>query len=162
MITFEAGSAVIVGVPLPKTYLADTRLITQVEEWAQKDNVFSFYAADDLVAVGRDKIIRFAKDFIKPQARYCLFIDADVIPRRNTLDRLLSHDKDIIAGVVPIVQRGEVVWNVTRRDDTKRFVATNQNELPDNIFKANSFGFGVVLVRTDVLKNFNGRISRTK
>ncbi len=89
---------------------------------------------------------------MKPQARYCLFIDADVIPRRNTLERLLSHNKDIIAGVVPIVQRGEMVWNVTRRDDAKRFVAVKPDELPDNPFKANSFGFGVVLVRTDVFK----------
>ena len=70
MQTFEAGSAIVVGVPLPPSYQADTRLITTVEEWAQKVNVFSFYAATDDVCIGREKILRFARDMIQPEAKY--------------------------------------------------------------------------------------------
>lgn len=139
----------LVGVPIPLDYKADTRLIALVEKWDRSDDVESYYAASDCPRLGRDKIVQYAK-YRLPHPAHILFIDADVIPRSNTLKKLLDNDKDIIAGVCPIMQRDELFWNVTKTKPEKFFDA--MKTLPDNPFKAESYGFGIVLVRFEVFE----------
>jgi hypothetical protein len=82
-----------------------------------------------------------------PRPSHILFIDADVLPRRNTLKKLKEHDKDIVTGVYPIAQNGALYWSVSRSD---RFNALGITELPSNPFKATLCGFGIIMIKIEV------------
>lgn len=47
-----------------------------------------------------------------PDYTHILFVDADTIPDRNSLTKLLSHDKDIVSGLTPILKYNieEKIW----------------------------------------------------
>lgn len=109
------------------------------------------YSATHSPALGRDKIVQQALYQI-PRPTHILFVDSDVIIRRNTLKRLMSHDKDIVCGVAPLCIRGELVWNCSRSDNEKSFDGVAVGDLPDDLFKATKIGFGVVLVKTEVFE----------
>jgi GT2 family glycosyltransferase len=117
-----------------------------IEAWTRDGSAVSFYQASPSPEEGRDKIIEKVK-YMKPLPTHILFMDSDVLPRPRTLEKLLEHDVDIISGVVPICQQGELKWNVSRGDD---FLPHDQ--LPNNPFKADKIGFGVVLVKTEVFE----------
>lgn len=145
----KSDKVVLVGVPIPLNYQADARLIALVEKWDRRDDVESYYAASDSPRLGRDKIVQYAR-YRLPHPTHILFIDSDVIPRSNTLKKLLSRNKDIIAGVCPMMQRDTIFWNVTRKKPDKIFEGLDT--LPDNPFKAEAFGFGIVLVKYEVFE----------
>jgi len=137
---------IVVGVPLPPDYKADARTISIVEGWAKLLEVHVIYKASPSPEEGRDKIVADVMNMV-PRPTHVLFVDADVIPRPKTLTSLVSQDKDIVTGCVPICQKGIFKWNVSIGDG---FDAVNIKELPLNPFKVKSCGFGVVLVKTEV------------
>lgn len=48
---------------------------------------------------------RIVENFLSADATHLLMIDADVVPPEHALDTLLTDDKDIVVGVVPILKR---------------------------------------------------------
>jgi hypothetical protein len=143
----QSSIKVVVGIPLAPDNLVDSRLSRIVENMG--DGVEVIYSATHSPALGRDKIVQQALYQI-PRPSHILFVDSDVVIRRNTLSRLLSHDKDIVCGVAPLCIRGELVWNCSRSSDFKSFDGVKINALPDDIFKATKIGFGCVLIKTEV------------
>ena len=141
---------VVVGVPLPPDYKMDARIITTIERWDRTDSVETFYVPSPFPTLGRDKIVAYAKYRI-PSPTHVLFIDSDVLPRKNTLDKLLELDKDIVTGVYPMFS-GKLTWNVSRNDDCKM---VEINDLPDNPFKVKICGFGIVLVKFEVFEKLS-------
>lgn len=139
---------VVIGVPLGPDYRADARTITIVESWYEFGKVHTIYEASPSPEEGRDKIVAIAK-MILPKPTHILFVDSDVLPRQKTLRTLMSHDKDIIAGVVPICQKGKFKWNVSKEEG---FTPLDINALPKDPFKAESIGFGIVLVKMEVFE----------
>ncbi len=144
---------VVIGMPLSPEFHADVRTVAMVEAWTREKGVVSMYEPSPSPEEGRDKIV--AKiGYMLPRPEYILFIDSDVLPRPQTLDKLMSHDKDIIAGVVPICQQGKFKWNVYRDDMNAMPIDVNAKNLglPDNPFKVKAVGFGVVLIKTKVFE----------
>jgi GT2 family glycosyltransferase len=143
-------SNVVIGVPISPEFQADVRTVAMIESWTRENGVVSVYEASPSPEEGRDKII--AKlSYMRPRPQHILFMDSDVLPRPRTLDRLLYHDKDIIAGAVPICQQGKFKWNVYRNAEAMPVDPDAKNlGLPDNPFKVDAVGFGVVLIKTDV------------
>jgi GT2 family glycosyltransferase len=145
---------VVIGVPLGPDYQADARTVAMVESWFEFGKIHTIYEATPSPEEGRDKIVKIAQQIL-PKPTHILFIDSDVLPRPKTLERLMSHDKDIISGVVPICQQGGFKWNASREKGWNPIkVDPNAKNwgLPDNPFKAETIGFGVVLVKMDVFE----------
>jgi hypothetical protein len=138
---------ILVGMPLPADYKADARIVCTVEKWGEDDNTEVYYSVTPFPTLGRDKIVDYAK-YRVPSPTHILFVDSDVLPKHNTLQRLLSHDKDIVTGVYPMMTRQGFAWSVTREKD----FAIGVDQLPKNLFKVNYCGFGIVLIKFEVFE----------
>ncbi len=138
---------VVVGMPLPSDYKADARIITTLERWDRGDTAETYYAVSGFPTLGRDRIVSYAQYRI-PAPTHILFVDSDVLPRSNTLEKLLKLDKDIVTGVYPITTKGGMFWSVTKDDEFKM----NIEDLPSNPFKIKYCGFGIVLVKYEVFE----------
>lgn len=140
---------VLVGIPIPNDYLMDARITCTIEEWDRSDKVESYYAASRSPVLGRDRIVRYAQ-YRVPRPSHILLVDADVLPKRNTLKRLLALDKDIVTGVYQMRRDGELLWCVSRGDD---FTGIEMGALPNNPFKIRRCGNGIILVKMEVFDN---------
>lgn len=141
------GRPILVGVPLGTDYKIDARIASTLALWDLNEKVEIFYSATPFPTLGRDRIIQYAKYRI-PKPSHILFLDADVLPRKTTLEKLIKNDKDIVMGVYPISRNGELRWSVSRE---ATFNA--EKELPRNPFKISSGGFGVVMVKFKVFES---------
>jgi len=91
-----------------------------------------------------------------------LFVDSDMILPKDTLEKLMAYNKDIITGVyikkddnneVTIYKRkeetvGQPVNNYSFRTITKE----EMTNIPSNIIEINACGFGCILVKMSVFK----------
>ena len=77
------------------------------------------------------------EEFMNGEAKDCthlLFIDADTIPPQDALYKLLSHDKDIVSGLTPIIDYHDKdgtfyrKWNCS--DMNERLVKPNTGLVP--------------------------------
>jgi GT2 family glycosyltransferase len=141
------GKPIVVGMPLPPDHKVDARILTTIERWDRTDYAETFYAATAFPTLGRDKIVAYA-EYRRPAPTHILFIDSDVLPRHNTLDKLLELDKDIVTGVYPMTTKTGMTWSVAKDDEKMIEIG----ELPDNPFKVKHCGFGVMLVKYKVFE----------
>lgn len=139
---------IVVGCPLPTSFRADARTIGMLEAWRAK-NVVTYYPASNATEIGYDKIVRFAKN-IKPKPTHILFVDYDVLPRSTTLKKLVEHDKDIVCGTYPAIQKGRFKWCISRDRKSDNFGLMDINDLPSNMFKAEVGSNGMMLVKMSV------------
>ncbi len=140
---------ILVGVPIPKNYMCNARLIAQLEAWHALEGVETYYPSTGSAEEGQHKIVDFAM-YAKPTATHILFMEYDVVPRPNTLKRLLEHDKDIVSGVYPMYQKKRIEWCLSKEEP---FKAMQFEDLPNNLFKAKACCNGVMLVKTGVFEN---------
>jgi len=138
-------ASVLVGCPLSLTFRADARLVGALEAWRAR-NVITYYPSSSATEIGYDMIVQFAKK-LEPKPSHILFVDYDVLPKYNTLKTLLAHDKDIISGVYPAVQKFEISWCLSR-DET--FKMMDFEDLPNNPFKVRVACNGMLLVKMEV------------
>jgi GT2 family glycosyltransferase len=82
-----------------------------------------------------------------PRPTHILFVDYDVLPRSNTLAKLLEHDKDIVSGVYPTTQKCEISWCLSR---DVQFKLMPFNEIPKDPFKVHVVSNGMMLVKMEV------------
>lgn len=136
---------VLIGCPLSPTFRADARTIGMLEAWQSK-NVLTYYPSSGAAEVGYDMIVSFAKR-LTPKPTHILFVDYDVLPRSNTLAKLLEHDKDIISGVYLTIQKFNITWCLSREDP---FKLIDINDLPNNPFKVMCACNGMLLVKMEV------------
>ncbi|KKN59765.1 hypothetical protein LCGC14_0538550 [marine sediment metagenome] len=136
---------VLVGCPLSPTFRADARLVGALESWRSK-NVITYYPSSGATEIGYDMIVNFAKR-IEPKPTHILFVDYDVLPRSNTLKKLLEHDKDIVSGVYPAIKKFKMSWCLSRKEP---FKLMEIDDLPDNPFKVHIACNGMLLVKMEV------------
>ncbi len=143
---------ILVGVPIPKSYMCNARLIAQIESWHVLDGVETYYPATDSPEDGQHKIVDFAL-YVKPKATHILFIDYDVLPRPNTLKKLLAHDKDIISGAYPMYQSKKIEWCLSMDDPFRAIQFDDDIMWQSNPFKAKIISNGLMLVKVEVFEN---------
>ena len=136
---------VLIGCPLSPTFRAGARLIGMLEAWQSKNSI-TYYPSSTATEIGYDLIVKFAKN-IAPKPTHILFVDYDVLPRSNTLRRLLEHDKDIISGVYPAIQKFKISWCLSRGET---FKLMDFEDLPNNPFKVHVACNGMLLVKMEV------------
>lgn len=143
------------GVPIRMNKNADVRLITQIEKWNDRPDAFSYYKPSRSCAHGRNQIIRYAILKVR-EVSDIMFFDSDSVPPPETLDVLLSHDKDIVTAVQPLflASRGGIVWNVMDYTDkpVHSFDPIAFDGLPNKLFRVSTCGFGAVLVKRRVFE----------
>ncbi len=143
------GRPILISVPLGQDYKVDARLKDTIFLWERNDaRVDVHHPISSSPELGRDMSVFHAKYRI-PHPTHILFLDADIIPRKNTLDRLMKMDKDIVMGVYPMSQDGNIVWSVSTAEPFKGICT---EELSRNPFKIYSGGFGVTLVKYEVFE----------
>ena len=140
---------ILVGVPIPCDFKADARVVGQLEAWRAYKNVITYYPATGSAESGQHKIVWVAKH-MQPRPTHILFVDYDVLPRPNTLMKLVEHDKDIISGVYPTIQKCEIGWCLSKEDP---FRPMPISDLPINPFKANHISNGMMLVKMGVFED---------
>ena len=149
MVDLFAGRPVLVGMPLAPHHQSDTRIISLLEAWDRKVGVETYYVPSPHTALGRDKIVMYAKKRI-PRPSHILFVDHDVLARPNTLKKLMEHDKDVVAGVYPMMQNCKLSWCLSREET---FTGLPIDDLPNNPFKTKFIGCGIMLVKMEVFDN---------
>ncbi len=148
---------VLIGCPLSPTFRADARTIGMLESWRSKNSI-TYYPSSGATEIGYDMIVDFAKRMIEPKPTHILFVDYDVLPRYNTLIKLLEHDKDIISGVYPAMQKFKVSWCLSRE---KTFKLMDIEDLPGNPFKVQVACNGMLMVKMEVFDKLEWPYWRT-
>ena len=136
---------VLIGCPLTPTFRADARTIGMLEAWRSRNST-TYYPSSEAAEIGYDMIVSFAKRIL-PKPTHILFVDYDVLPRSNTLTKLLEHDKDIISGIYPVIKKFKLTWCLSR---TKPFELMEIEDLPNNPFKVHIGCNGMMLVKMEV------------
>ena len=103
------------------------------------------------VDVGRNIIAKYAQE---NGFDYILWVDSDMIIPRNTLVKLLSHDKDVVSGVYSykVLNNDEVVakkfMDEERTDYGNLKIKAIQNS--SGLIEVDGFGFGCVLTKVSM------------
>lgn len=71
------------------------------------DMILAPLAGDSLVSRARNTL---SAQFLESDCTHLLFIDSDLIFSSEQVARLLSHEKDVVAGFYPKKQDGELQW----------------------------------------------------
>ena len=79
-----------------------------------------------------------------------LFLDSDVSPPPNMLQRMLAHDADFVTALTPLYFDDRVVWNVAIPDIDKWFMISNK--MPEEPFHTSKCGGGALLVKREVIE----------
>lgn len=145
---------IVIGAPLPYTREIDVQTCLWIEYQKRKPNMMALYEPTRFAAFGRNNVIYKTLKYL-PGVTHIFFIDKDVLPPVDAIERLLAHDKDVIVGATPIY-RGEPAWSVMKYDPNETvdnvFNAVRYNELPDELFRAHHFGGTTCLFKRHVLE----------
>lgn len=92
---------------LPTMGSINTLLLVTILKWVTDNKVaIAIYPTYCVQPVdnARNNIVHY---FLESNASHLLFIDADTIPPPDALYKLLSHDKDIVSAITPIIDHDE-------------------------------------------------------
>lgn len=85
-----------------------------------------------------------------PETTHFLFLDSDIAPPKDMLQRMLAHDADIITAPAPLFFDKKVVWNVAIPDTDNWYMLST--ELPEEPFYTSKTGGGALLIKREVFE----------
>jgi len=141
-------SKVFISIPMPRDYKVDfetmrfcTTSMRKGWHWANCPSIEPTLARNMLIAqfLTREEFADYTHLF---------FLDADTIPPPDTIQKLLYHDKDVVAGVTPIWLHSNIYWNV-QVEEKKNMAA---RALPKKLTKVLRVGGTTVLIKRKVLE----------
>jgi len=93
---------------------------------------------------------------------HILFLDSDVIPPPDALDRMLAHNEDIVTCATPIFFEDSLMWNVGDPTEgvDRWFYLTDT--LPDKPFYTKKCGGGAMLVKRRVFESIGWPFYKTE
>lgn len=151
---YKGGDFIIIGSPLPPNREIDLLTCLWIEYQKRKDNMMALYEPTRFASLGRNNVIHKTLTYL-PGATHVFFIDKDVLPPVDAIERLLAHDKDVVVGATPIFKHGPV-WSVMKYDPNETidnvFNPIPYAELPEKLFRAHHFGATTVLIKRHVLE----------
>ena len=138
---------VVIGVPIAKDYMIDIRTAGYCAMEAKAPGVEWGYASTRDAGVGRDAIAYFAiKD---PDVTHVYMMDYDVVPTVGTLQKLLSLDVPIAAGIYPMIMDGsESAWSFKVGDGWW----PTTKPLPEGLVEADQIGGSTLLIKREVFE----------
>jgi len=139
---------ILICVPVPTNYFADCRVVAQMEAWGMHKNVEVYYPATSGPEIGQDKAVMIAEG-LDPKPTHILFVDYDVIPPQDALQRLLAHDKDIVSGTYPVCLDNHITWCLSTEESNKLMEV---KDIPKELFEATVVSNGMMLVKMEVFE----------
>jgi GT2 family glycosyltransferase len=85
-----------------------------------------------------------------PELTHLLFIDSDVEPPLNIVERLLALDAPVASGCVRILNPEGPVWTLANRDADGKYNLLS--DLPTQTTDVDACGGGCLMIRRDVLE----------
>lgn len=140
---------VVIGIPVAKDYQVDIRTAGYCAMEAQHPDVEWGYASTRDAGVGRDSIAYFAlKD---PDVTHVYFMDYDTVAPTSTLQKLLSYDVPIAAGIYPMIGDKQVVWSFKVGDNWW----PASKPLPSGLVSADAIGGSTILIKREVFESID-------
>lgn len=149
---------VLIGVPIPKIdKKINSKLSIFLNECCLRRIGLPYMMPSMIAEYARNGIIR---DFLENEQfanmTHLLFMDADTAPvDPMMLDRLLAHDKDVVAGITPILLTNMnppvLQWNVQGKDLKNMEI----NTISGDLFKAEKVGGTSILIKRHVLEKLS-------
>ena len=136
---------IVIGVPVGKNHIIDVRTAAYCSAEASRPGVRWGYASSREAGVGRST---FAYNALKdPAVTHLHFVDSDVIPPNGTLQKLLSYDLPIVAGIYPMLMNVPC-WSF------KIGVGWQNKEIPppDKLAEVSCIGGSTILVKREVFE----------
>lgn len=138
---------------IPNSRFVDNECFESVYAMSKVGKVDLYLPASYSIDLSRCDIVKHALD---NKYDYILWVDSDTTIPKNTLKRLMSHDKDIVSGVYTYKVLGG------KNAVAKRFIPTGVDtyeDIPledvqahDDIFEVDGIGFGCVLTKVEIFK----------
>lgn len=136
---------IVIGVPVNKDHAIDVRTAAYCSAEAMRPGVQWGYVASREAGVGRSTFAYYAlKD---PKVTHLYFIDFDVVPPPDSLQKLLGHDLPIVAGIYPMMAN-EKVWSFKVDDKWRPY----GDPLCTGLMKASCVGGSTLLVKREVFE----------
>jgi cellulose synthase/poly-beta-1,6-N-acetylglucosamine synthase-like glycosyltransferase len=110
--------------------------------WATSGNSLIYFARNQA-----------AKMAMRGNYDYLLFIDSDMIPPKDSVSRLMAHDKDIVSGlyfkrIYPHLPVAYTKFNKLEKGVECEYLA----EWEDGLMKIDAIGMGMCLIKVSALK----------
>ena len=99
-------------------------------------------------AQNRNMVVDMA---LEAKDTHIVFIDSDMIFPPKSVEKLLSHDKDIV-GVNYHQRQIKPISTVKMIGPDGRYICGTEKDLPDVLFEAGGVGTGFCLINTNVFK----------
>lgn len=123
--------------------------------WIKKYDIELFIISAQPVDYARNKLVRMVLEY-GVKFDYIFFLDSDVTCPTNTIDILISNNKDIVSGVyfsrvhpyVPMIFRDTKVIE----GETKKYSEPIKNFKLNELIKVDSIGLGCCLIKTLVFE----------
>ena len=136
---------------IPSARYIETECVTSLFEMEKTGDIELFIPKSYSVDVGRNIIAKYAQE---NGFDYIMWVDSDMILPKNTLVRLLSHDKDIVAGVYSykVLGNKEVVAKRFQDETREEYDNLTIKEIKESsgLIEVDGFGFGCVLTKVSV------------
>ena len=141
---------IVIGVPVDKNHKIDVRTAAYCSAEAMRPGVKWGYVRSREAGVGRSTFAYYAlKD---PKVTHLYFVDSDVVPPPNTLQKLLAHDLPIVAGIYPMNVNREKAWSFKTDGGSKVYGDWRRwgTKLSDGLMEATAIGGSTLLVKREV------------
>lgn len=84
---------------------------------------------------------------------HVFFIDADTVPPPQTIEKLLAHNLDVVAGVTPIWANKNLYWNFQYVDEQHYIFVTDPNlPKPKGLLEVSKVGGTTILMKRKVIE----------
>jgi len=143
---------ILIGVPVDKNHTIDVRTAAYCSAEAMCPGVKWGYVSSREAGVGRSTFAYFAlKD---PKVTHLYFMDSDVVPPPNTLQKLLDHDLPIVAGIYPMNVNGKKTWSFKGDSRNAAYGGWQLHciPLPDELMKVKAIGGSTLLIKREVFE----------
>ena len=136
---------------IPSARYIETECVTSLFEMEKTGEIELVIPKSYSVDVGRNIIAKYAQE---NGFDYIMWVDSDMILPKNTLVRLLSHDKDIVAGAYSykVLGNKEVVAKRFQDEEREEYDNLTIKEIKESsgLIEVDGFGFGCVLTKVSV------------
>jgi len=141
---------------IPNSRYVENECYISVHEMSKAGKVDLYLPASYSIDLSRCDIVKHA---IENKYDYILWVDSDTIIPKNTLKRLMSHDKDIVSGVYSyklIGGKNAVAKRfIPNEVDAYEDIPLDEIRAKDNIFEVDGIGFGCVLTKMEIFNHIH-------
>lgn len=135
---------------IPTTGSIETRTFEALFKIDRKEhNIFPLVTEHALVYMARDSIVN--KMLENPEAEYIWFVDSDIIVEKDTLNKLVKADKDIVSGCYPYKSETGSVVGIDANLETITMYDLMKEK--DHTVKIARAGMGCCLIKRCVLED---------